>query len=166
MIAQTDNSAKADSPSRKSPLLPEGSLLPQVPAPEPSRHFFREDGELSSPAPFPLRSRAITFSARRANCRALHLFLSGAGPSLFPRGGRTAAPLTFSAPAPSLHPFLISRQPTPPVTLSSPSLPDPAAHPFSGPFQGPHTPPFHPSRAHPVFSPYTPRNPPPFSARR
>ena len=52
----------------------------QVPAIGPSR---------ARPAitqtPFPLRRRRITFSARTAKCCALHLFLSGAVPSLFPR---------------------------------------------------------------------------------
>ena len=79
---------------------------------------------------------------------------------------RQSTPSTFSPRVPSLLPFPISHQPTPPVTPSSPSLPDHAAHPFSGPFQDPHSPPFHPSREHPVFSHSTPPPSPPFSARR
>ena len=221
-----------------SPLLPEGSLLPQVPlrsrahhffreevelsspapfplrrrpvatfagrltfaasaAPEPGHHFFREEVELSSPAPFPLRRRPVatfagrlTFAASASPEPGHHFFreeVELSSPAPFPLRRRPVATfagrLTFAASAapepghhffreevelsspapfplrvPSLHPFPISHQPTPPVTPSSPSLPDQAAHPFSGPFQDLRSPPFHPSREHQFSLPPHPRN--------
>ena len=74
------------------------------------------------PSPFPLRSRAITFSARRSNCRALHLFLSGAvlSPllpegSLLPQVPLRSRPITFSARRSNcraLHLFLSESRPS------------------------------------------------------
>ena len=126
-------------------------------SPEPGQHFFREEVELSSPAPFPLRRRPVatfagrlTFAASAAPEPGQHFFrrkcLSGAGPALFPRGGRTVEPCTFSSPAPSCRhfcrkahfcrkclsgagPSLFSRggRTVEPCTFSAPA---PSLHPF------------------------------------